>query len=772
MAGGTLMWADEAASPLSVASRPIVEVLRNYCVECHDSEIKKGGLALDVLDASSPEKSPEAWEQVIRKLRHRQMPPVGQPRPDESTYDSVVSHLQSVLDRAAAAQPNPGRTDTFRRFTRFEYRNAIRDLLALDVDVSELLPKDEISHGFDNITVGELSPTSLEKYLSAARKISALALGRPIAAPSVEIIRIPLDLTQVEQFDGLPFGTRGGAVVPYHFPLDAEYELQLRLTRDRNEKVEGLRQAHEIELLLDGKPVRRFEVKAPGGGAKHDNVDRHLNIRIPVKAGPHEIGATFVSKSAALLESERQPTLAHFNADRHARPQPALYSITVTGPYNSTGPGDTPSRRRVFSCYPGDPSQEASCATNIIAGFMGRAFRRPVSARDLEAPLRFYEETRKKEGFEGGIEMALRAILTSPHFLFRIEQDPDDIPAHTAYPIPGIQLASRLSFFLWSSIPDDELLGLAIRGELRNPATLEQQVKRMLRDRRSDALAGSFAAQWLYLRNLDSARPDARLFMDFDDNVRQALHRETELFFGSVLREDRNVLDLLRADYTYLNERLAKHYGIPNIYGSQFRRVSLAGHAARGGLLTQGSILTVTSHANRTSPVLRGNWVLGNILGMPPKPPPPDVPQLKEKTETGKALSIREQMAEHRKNKTCATCHNLMDPVGFALENYDAIGRWRADDGGLAVDASGSLSDGSQFNGALELERAILKRPELFVTTLTEKLLTYSLGRGLEYYDAPAVRKIVSAAARNDYRFSSVILGIVNSTPFQMRTSL
>lgn len=748
------------------------QALQKYCFECHDSDARKGGLALDALDAANPAKSPAVWEQVIRKLRHRQMPPVGQARPDDPTYDFVVLDLQSAIDRAAEATPNPGRTDTFRRLTRTEYRKAIRDLLRLDVEVSELLPKDEISHGFDNVTVGELSPTSLEKYLSAARKISALALGRPIASPLAEIIRIPLDLTQVEQFDGLPFGTRGGAVVPHHFPLDAEYELQLRLTRDRNEKVEGLRQAHEVELLLDGIPVRRFEVRAPGGGAKHDNVDRHLNVRIAVKAGPHEVGATFVSKSSALFESERQPTLAHFNADRHARPQPALYSITVTGPMNATGPGDTASRRRVFSCYPGDPSEEANCATNIIAAFMGRAFRRPVSASDLQTPLRFYEETRKTEGFEAGIEMALRAILTSPHFLFRIEPDPEGIPVRTAYRISDIQLASRLSFFLWSSIPDDELTSLAIRGDLGNPAILEQQVKRMLQDRRSEALAGSFAAQWLYLRNLDSVRPDARLFIDFDDNLRQALHRETELFFGSILREDRNVLDLLRADYTYLNERLAKHYGIPHVYGSEFRRVSLASDDARGGLLTQGSILTVTSHANRTSPVLRGNWVLGNILGMPPKPPPPDVPQLKEETDTGRTLSMREQMAEHRKNKTCATCHNLMDPVGFALENYDAIGRWRTQEGGVAVDASGNLADGSQFNGALELQRAILKRPELFVTTMTEKLLTYSLGRGLEYYDASAIRKIVIAAARDDYRFSSIILGIVASTPFQMRTSL
>ncbi len=758
-------------TPVQPAAAPSQAVIEQYCIDCHDAAMNEGGLDFDAVDVNNPAADPALWENVLVKLLHRRMPPEGKRRPDEAAYDGMIAHLAASIDRAAATHPNPGRTDTFRRLTRTEYRNAIRDLLDLDIEVKSLLPKDDLSHGFDNIAAGGLSPTLLERYLAAAKKIAALAIGRPLAAPGSEIIAVPLDLTQESHLDGLPFGTRGGAAVRHNFPLDAEYELQLRLTRNRNEKVEGLNQPHVLELLLDGAFVHRFTVKPPGGKENHDKVDRHMNVRIPVTAGPHTLGAVFVRKTAALIESDRQPYLAHFNADRHARTQPALYSISVIGPYNATGPGDTPSRRRIFADHPAGASGEDGSAKTIISTLMRRAYRRPVTDGDLEAPLRFYQEAKEQEGFEAGIEMALRAILVSPHFLFRIEAVPADAPANAPYRVPGVQLASRLSFFLWSSIPDDELLDKAIEGQLGNPQVLARQVRRMLADKRSTALVNNFAAQWLYLRNLEAAYPAPRLFLDFDDNLRQAMRRETELFFESILREDRGVLDFLRADYTFVNERLAKHYGISNIYGSRFRRIQLAANSMRGGLLAQASILTVTSYATRTSPVLRGKWILDNILGTPPKPPLPEAPPLKEKSEPGALPSMRARIAQHREDKVCASCHNMIDPLGLALENYDAIGRWRTEDEGAPIDATGRLADGSAFDGAAELQRAILNRPELFVATVAKKLLTYALGRGLEHYDAPAVRKIVNDARQDDYRFSSLILGIVNSTPFQMRNA-
>ncbi|MEO6246395.1 MAG: DUF1592 domain-containing protein [Opitutaceae bacterium] len=769
LAGGGAAEAPRPAAFPSAAS-PVAMIEQN-CVDCHDSGNKKGGLELVPADALRPGSDPQTWEQVVRKLRHRQMPPIGEPRPDEATYDRIVAYLQSALDREADEHPNPGRTATFRRLTRTEYHNAIRDLLALEIDAAALLPKDEVSRGFDNVTVGELSPTLLERYLGAARKIAAQALGRPSGAPQTQIFQVPLDLTQEGHIAGLPFGTRGGAAVKIYFPADADYELQLRLTRDRNEKVEGLRRAHEMDLLVDGTLVKRFEVASPPRGEKHDHVDRHLNFRLRLPAGEHEVAGTFVPTSSALLESERAPNLAHFNADRHPRTQPALYTISVVGPHAATGPGETPSRRRIFTRQPTTAADEDQCANEIIATVMRRAFRRPVTAEDLRGPLRFYAETKATQGFEAGIEMALRAVLVSPHFLFRIESIPQGIAPGEVYRIPDVEFASRLSFFLWNSIPDDELLEKATRGELQNGPVLRQQTERMLRDARSEALVTSFAAQWLYLRNLEWVSPDARLFMDFDDNLRQAMRRETEMFFASILRENRSALDLLRADYTFLNERLARHYGIPHVYGSEFRRVTLPEKSGRRGLLSQASILTVTSHPNRTSPVLRGNWILGNILGMPPKPPPPDVPQLKEQTAEGKFLSVREQIAHHREKPTCATCHNLMDPVGFALDHFDAVGRWRTTEGGEAIDASGRFPDGTEFRGAGELQDAILKRPDLFMNTVAEKLLTYALGRGVEYFDAPSVRKMVNEAGHDDYRLSALIVALVNSTPFQMRKS-
>jgi len=697
------------SGPASTSDAPPRALIDKYCIGCHNERLKVGGLALNNIASQSIGQNTAVWEKVVRKLRARYMPPVGLPRPDESTYNSAVSSLESSLDRIAAAKPDPGRTDTFRRLNRTEYHNAIRDLLALDIDVSSLLPSDDSSHGFDNVTVGELSPTLLERYLSAAQKISRLAIGGAVRAPGGDTIELPADLTQEQHFDELPFGTRGGTAVHYTFPLDAEYEIQLRLTRDRNEHVEGLREAHQIELTIDGERIQVFTAKPPPASSDQSIVDKDFHIRVPVKAGSHELAATFIKKPSVLLETDRQPYLAHFNADRHPRIQPALYSISVTGPFNASGPGDTTSRQRIFVCHPQKESEQDACAKRILSTLARRAWRGPVKDSELQVPLRFYREARAQAGFEDGIEKALRAVLMSPRFLFRIEQDPAGIAPRTAYALSDLDLASRLSFFLWSSIPDDDLLDAATRGTLKQPAVLKKEVRRMLADPRSEALVNNFAEQWLYLRNLASASPDTRLFPDFDDNLRQAFRRETEMFFESIMREDRNVLDLLRANYTFVNERLAKHYGIPNIYGSRFRRVTFDQGSVRGGLLGQGSVLTVSSYATRTSPVIRGKWVLTNILGSPPPPPPPNVPPLKEAADSGKVLTMRERMAQHRANPACAGCHKLMDPIGFSLENYDAVGRWRTTEGGVPVDAAGSLPDGSTFTGAAGLRQALLR---------------------------------------------------------------
>ena len=772
------------ALPQNNAERPAASqqraLLNQYCVSCHNDKLKTGGLALDPATVENVAHDPEVWEKVLRKMRARYMPPAGAPRPDEKAYQSLVSYLETSLDQISAANPNPGRTATLRRLTRTEYQNAIRDLLELRVDVTQLLPSDESSFGFDNITVGELSPTLLERYLGAARKISRLGVGSPVRSPAGETILIPPDLTQEEHFDELPFGTRGGAAVPFTFAQDGEYEIRLELTRDRNEHIEGLGEPTDIELMLDGERVHMFTVtpanvitgiRNANSIPSDDQVDKHLHIRVPVKAGPHTLGVAFPKKPSLLLETERQPYQAHFNMYRHPRITPALYSINVVGPYNATGVGDTPSRRRIFVCHPAKASEEETCAKQILSNFARRAYRRPVTDADLQSPLKLYREGRAAGGFEAGVERGLRALLISPEFLFRMEQDPANIAPNTAYRLTDLELASRLSFFLWSSIPDDELLGLAIEGKLKDPAVLEKQVRRMLGDARSETLVNNFADQWLYLRNLQSIIPDAREFPDFDDNLRQAMRRETELFFESIMREDRNVLDLLRANYTFVNERLAKHYGIPNVYDSYFRRVTFEPNSARGGLLGQGSILTVTSYADRTSPVIRGKWILTNVVGLPPPPPPPNVPPLNASASAAKAPTMRERMAAHRVNQPCAGCHKLMDPAGLSLENYDAVGRWRTTDQDARIDASGNLPDGSQFAGVSGLRQALLSRPELFVITLTEKLLTYGLGRGLESYDAAAVRRIARDARANDYRFSSLISGIVNSTPFQMRRS-
>jgi len=770
--------------------------MNQYCVSCHDGEVKKGELDLEKVLRGDVTQHTKEWEQVIRKLRTRQMPPAGKERPADKVYDDVVMTLASSLDRVAAKNPNPGRTDTFRRLNRTEYQNAIRDLLALDIDVAALLPKDEASHGFDNVTVGDLSPTLLNRYVSAAEKISRMTIGAPRRAPGGDTFRLPPDRTQEDHVEGLPLGTRGGTLLDYTFPRDGEYEIQIRLTRDRNEHVEGLREPHELEVLLDRERVKLLTVTPPKGN-DHDQVDTHLKVRFPTTAGPHQVGVTFIKNPSSLLENRRQPYLARFNMHRHPRLGPAIYQVSINGPYNPTGPGDTPSRRKIFESDPGERSDglrpgavgrnetrrigdrrsaneafsEDARAEKILSSLVRRAYRRPVNATDLEKPMDFYRNAKAQDGFEAGIEAALSAVLVSPEFLFRIERDPENVAPNTAYPISDLSLASRLSFFLWSSIPDDELLAVAEHGDLHKPRVLEKQVRRMLADSRALNLVRNFGEQWLHLRNLESVTPDLRLFPEFDDNLRQAFRRETELHFETVLREHRSVLDMLKADYTFLNERLAKHYGIPNVYGSQFRRVALDRDSVRGGLLRQGSVLTVTSYATRTSPVLRGKWILDNLFGTPPPPPLPNVPDLKDNTVLA-TLSVRERLAEHRANAQCASCHNLIDPPGFALENFDAVGRWRTLEEGQPVDASGGLPDGSKFTGVAGLEEGLMRRPELFVNALTEKLLTFALGRGVEYYDAPAVRKIVREAAADDYRLSSIVIGITKSTPFTMRKSL
>ena len=753
------------------------QMLNRYCVSCHgrkdsvaDLDLESAGADPLVADSSIS----DMWEKVVRKLRARQMPPMDAERPDEATYDAALNSLEAQLDRLANEHPMPGRTDSLRRLTRTEYQNAIRDLLALQIDAAALLPADESSQGFDNITVGDLSPTLLSRYVSAAQKIARLVLGETSHDPSGETFRVRPDITQEDHVPGLPPGTRGGTLITTNFPQNGEYDVQVWLARDRNEHVEGLNGKHEMILLLDDREVGRFTIQPPKESDDHSTVDAHLKLRLNAEAGPHELGVTFLRKSASLQETLRQPYQARFNMHRHPRTSPAVYQVSVVGPVTAAGSGNSPSRQRLFAEVSSNPGSDSAiqdaAAISILSTILRRAYRRPINEADLVQPMQSFKAARDEMDFNAGIEAALAGVLVNPNFLFRIERDPAGIPSGDVYRISDIELASRLSFFLWSSIPDDELLLLAEQNKLNKPDILDQQVKRMLADPRAESLINNFADQWLYLRNLESAFPDMRLFPDFDDNLRQAMRRETELFFASIMHEDRSVLDLLRGKYTFLNERLAKHYGIPHIHGDRFRRVELTPETHRGGLLRHASILTVTSYATRTSPVIRGHWILKNLIGSPPPPPPADVPALKDNTVLD-SLPIRERLAQHRADPNCAGCHNLMDPVGFALENFDAIGRWRERDDEHLIDALGGLPDGSQFTGVDGLEQGFLRRPELFVATLTEKLLTYALGRGVELHDAAAVRRIVRDAQVNDYRFSALIHGIVESTPFQMRTA-
>jgi cytochrome c551/c552 len=778
----------------SPASQPQA-LLNQYCITCHNQKLKTGGLELDKLDLDRAGANAETWEKVVRKVRAGMMPPAGARRPDRKALDAFAGAVEGALDRAAAANPNPGRTP-LHRMNRGEYANAIRDLLAVDVDPTTLLPADDSSNGFDNIAdVLGVSPALLERYVSAAAKISRLAVGDPETAPLDVTYTVKGDLTQTGPLDGLPLGTRGGTVIRHTFPLDGEYLIKLSLSKLSFGQVFGEgAEGQELEVTFDNQRVKLYKLdevpmffmrEKPGSPAPLEPLadpqeervkmspDIHLEFRLHVKAGPKTIGVTFLQKSYEAIEdlvhrpmsSTKDPNIGMQYGYTSV---PHLARVDITGPYNATGPGDTPSRRRIFVCHPSAPADEIPCGRQILSNLVRRAFRRGPTDSDLESLLSFYQQERSRGSFDTGIEMALRRILADPEFVFRFEPPPAAVPPNRAYRINDTELASRLSFFLWSSIPDDELLNLAIQGKLHEPAILDQQTRRMLADQRARALVTNFAGQWLYLRDLKSANPDSREFPDFDDNLRQAFQRETEMLFESIQREDRSVLDLLDADYTFVNERLAKHYGIDNVYGPDFRRVPVPSDARRG-LLGQGSMLLVTSNANRTSPVQRGKWILENLLGSPPPLPPPNVPPLKENSGGAAVTSVRERMEEHRSNATCAGCHKIMDPIGLALENFDGVGQWRTVDSGFPIDASGQLVDGTPLNGPASLRKALLDRSEAFVGAMTEKLLMYGVGRETRYYDMPVVRSVMRDAAHDRYRFSELVLGIVRSAPFQMR---
>ena len=801
--------------------------LNKYCMTCHNEKVHAGGFALEKLNADDLKPDAEAWEKVVRKLRTGAMPPAGRPRPDAATYDAVASHLEAKLDAAAKTEPNPGRLPLFHRLTRTEYKNAIRDLLGLDdlskdVDLDLLLPADNSSSGFDNIAdLLFVSSTQLEQYLSAAQKLSAVAVGDQSLPPLVDVYRMSEQFNQEYQAEGAPFGTRGGTVIRTYLPLDGEYRIHIELA-------DLPREPHQLEVAVDDERVRlisadvqtppaptdaetarkdaasadqqtvaerldeiateikinsvvnrRFELDKRNEGRRRA-LAKGFDVDVPMKAGAHAIAVTFVKRTSAKGEALIKPRL------RGRGQLPAIASVTIRGPQKISGVGDTPTRRRIFICTPA----EAGCAKKILSSLARRAYRRPVTEADLQPLLSIYEAERGENGFEAGIRQGLERILVSPQFLFRIEREPQAVsklqdPAYVrrAGPAPGtrqqvyrisdLELASRLSFFLWSSIPDDELLDLAVRGRLSNRTVLDQQVRRMLRDPRSEALATNFAAQWLYLRDLHAKTPSPRLFPDFDLSLRNAFERETTLFLESVFREDRSVIELLRSNDTFMNERLAKHYGVPNVFGNNFRRVTYPeDNPRRGlGLLGHSSILTITSYANRTSPVLRGKYVLGNLLGAPPAPPPPNIPALAtESKDSGRVLPMREALAQHRANPACAGCHAAMDPIGFAMDNFDALGRWRTvDASGAPIDPSGVLPDGTRFEGVAGLRQVLLSHPERFVATLTENLLAYALGRSLEYYDQPIIRAVVRDSASRDYRFSELVLGIVNSPAFQNR---
>jgi hypothetical protein len=766
--------------PGKPAASPQRALLDRYCLGCHNEKLKSGGLALDTLNDANLGENPAAWEKVVTKLRAGLMPPARLPRPDQKTYDDFRMWVQTGLDRVAATHPDPGRTEVFHRLNRTEYQNAIRDLLALNVKAADLLPADDSSNGFDNMAgTLRISQSLMERYLSAAKTISRMAIGSALPAVDSKSYRVAPDMQQHDRVEGLPFGTRGGILINYLFPRDADYEFKIDLAG-----AQRIYETHQLEISIDGEQIKVFTLEPKKNVSRVNmyDVDGKTSVRAHVKGGPHDVAVTFFRKPADMVEQVREPfpnPRISGNDGGPGGPLPDVAGVTIRGPYDDKGPGDTPSRHQIFVCHPANASQEAGCAKTILSKLAHRAYRGPVRDEDLQVLLGFYNDARKDgEDFEAGIELALRRLLVSPEFLFRIEADPATtartIPAANGTPfvyrISDLELASRLSFFLWSSIPDEELLKVAENGSLRDRAVLEKQVHRMLTDPRSETLTTNFAGQWLELRNMDTKKPGDPYSLAYDETLRRGLQRETELFFDSVVRENRPTMELLTAKYTFLNQRVAEHYGIPNIQGSDFRRVELAEESPRRGLLGQGSILTITSHPNRTSPVLRGKWILKNILGTPPPDPPPNVPSLPDQKTQAKVTTLRERMAQHRANEPCATCHSMIDPAGFALENFDAIGRWRiVDESYNPIDTSGALPDGTKFSGVTELRTALALHPERFVNTVAQKLMTYALGRGLEYYDMPAVRKIVKDTSTDQYRVQSLVLGIVESYPFQMR---
>ena len=797
-------------------SQPGKAFVDTYCATCHNQRLKTGGLALDTLDVTNVGTHAAEWEKVVVKLRAGLMPPSGVRRPAQTVIDEFTSALETALDRAAAADPNPGRTEPLHRLNRAEYQNAVRDLLGLDVDASNWLPTDEISYGFDNIAgVLKLSPLLAERYLTAAQKISRLALGTP-APPSGDLYRVPDQLDQDVRLEGMPVGTRGGTRVDYLAPRDGDYDIKVRVGRGIDSDIPHFIGEQNLEISVDGERVHMFTLaatpgedlnierqvaRAPGTGPERRpravdangdpipdeaalarrKLDDNWVIRVPIKAGLHEIRATFLMKTNAVSEGFRKPFLKPYigrgpTDNRETREGAALREMEIMGPINPGGATSSPTYRRVFVCTPVKPGDEAPCAKTILSKLARRAYRRPATEADLKVLLDFYSDGRAAGTFENGIELALQRILVSPSFLFRTEFDPPSPKASAGrgiYRVSDLSLASRLSFFLWSSIPDEELLDLAEKNKLHEPAILAQQTRRMLADPRSQAFTSNFAGQWLSLRRLKDIVPDPFLYPDYGDTLALAFQKEAELFFDSIVREDRPLRDLLDADYTFVNERLARHYGIPNVKGLNFQRVTLAADSPRRGLLGKGAILTVTSLPNRTSPVVRGKWVLQTILGAPPPEPPPDVPSLQENGEkVTKVRTLRERLEQHRAGATCASCHKLMDPIGFALESFDAVGKYRQfDENYEPIDNSGDYADGSKIDGLPGLRNVLMARSTQVNVTVTKTLMTYALGRGVEYYDAPAIRAILRDAAPQNYRFSSIVLGIVKSAPFQMRRS-
>ena len=782
------------APPATPPTVPARDILNKYCVTCHNARTKTAGLLLDAMDVDNVGPDAERWEKVASKLRTREMPPPGRPRPDQDTYDAIAKHVEDSLDAAAAAHLNPGRV-AVHRLNRAEYSNAIRDLLGLQIDAASLLMADEPDqHGFDNIAnLLTVSTARLERYMSAARRISRLAVGDPTINPVVETYSVPDAFVQNDRTsEDLPFGSQGGIAVDHLFPVDAQYNIKVLLRRQVYLYIMGMAEPHKLDIRVDGLLVKRFSVGGEGkgmtapegfaGNTQGDpawenymhTADAHLEVRVPIKAGVHKIGVSFVRqywKPEGIYQPPQTGYAAVTNDVYFGNP--SVERVMIDGPYDATGKSesvDTPSRRSVFVCRPKDAAAEEPCARKILTTLATRAYRGPVVEEDVQTLLEFYKQGRASGGFDQGIQRGLERILASPSFLFRFEREPANLVAGTPYRLGDLELASRMSFFIWSSIPDDELLSVANRGRLKDPVVLGQQVKRMLADPRSEALVDNFATQWLKLGKIVAVKPDEFEYPEFDENLRNAIQEETRRFISSQLREDRSVVDLLSADYTFVNDRLARHYGIPDVYGNQFRKMIFK-DGVRGGLLGQSAILTATSYPNRTSPVVRGRWLLENMLGAAPPPPPADVPALQESGAAGQAKSVRDRMEAHRKNPVCASCHVRMDPLGFSLENFDALGKWRTMSDGVPIDTAVSLPDGTQFEGVVGLRKLLLEHRADFVRTLTEKMLAYAIGRSVEYYDLPMVRQVARTAAPSDYRWSAVILGIVKSAPFTMSTA-